>query len=133
MPTFLFWYLVFLVGAIIGATVGSSFGNSFGLVAGLLSGIAISGWIAEQLRSIRWSSATNAEKPLVQPKPSETQPPTQELEGLERIRFASAPLGPNASGTDILLGSFSLPKGMSEFAMRKRIERQSSSPNTQRD
>jgi hypothetical protein len=125
MPTFVFWYVVFLVGSAVGATAGSSFGNGFAVVAGLLGGMAISGWIAEQLPSNR--SAPSPEKPLVQPK--QTATPKQ---GMERIRFASASLSVEASETTAAehdtLGVFSLPKGMYEFAMRKQIEKQTSSP-----
>ena len=126
MPTFAFWYAVFLVGSTVGATAGSSFGDGFALVAGLLSGMAISGWVAEQLSAKRWSSASRPEKPLVQTEQSAT--PAQ---GLERIRFASTPLNVEPSTMDSEhnnLGTFSLPKGMSQFAMRKQIEKQTSSP-----
>jgi hypothetical protein len=125
-PTFVFWYPVFLVGSAVGATAGSGFDSGFAFVAGLLSGMAISGWIAARLSADRWSLAPDPEKPLVQPKQSAA--PAQ---GQERIRFASAPLNLEASkttgaGHDIL-GSFSIPKGMYEFAMRKQIEKQTSS------
>jgi hypothetical protein len=118
MPTFVFWYLVFLIGSTVGTTAGSSFDGGFAFVAGLISGMAISGWIAAQLSSNRWSSAPDPEKPLVQPKQSATP-----ARGLERIRFASAPLNLEASKTMAaehdILRSFSIPKGMYEFAMRK--------------
>jgi hypothetical protein len=122
MPTFVFWYVVFLVGSAVGATAGS---NGFAAVAGLLGGMAISGWIAEQLPSNR--SAPDPEKPLVQPKQTATL-----TQGMERIRFASASLSLEASETTAAehdtLGVFSLPKGMYEFAMRKQIEKQTSPP-----
>jgi hypothetical protein len=67
------------------------------------------------------------EKLVVQPK--QTATPAQ---GLERIRFASAPLCLEAFKTMAAehdtLGAFSLPKGMYEFAMRKQIEKQTSPP-----
>jgi hypothetical protein len=126
MPIFIFWYAVFLVGSAAGATAGSSFGNGFAVVAGLLSGMAISGWIAEQyLRTAGRLRLT--EKPLVQPKHS-----AMLAQGVERIRFASAPLNLQASQTMAsehdTLGAFYLPRGIYEFAMRKRIEKQTSSP-----
>jgi hypothetical protein len=127
MPTFVFWYAVFLVGSAVGATAGSSFGNGFTVVAGLLGGMAISGWIAQQLPSKGWSSVPDPEKLVVQPK--QTATPAQ---GLERIRFASAPLCLEAFKTTAAehdtLGAFSLPKGMYVFAMRKQIEKQTSPP-----
>jgi hypothetical protein len=109
MPNFAFWYAVFLFGGAVGVTVGSSFDNGLALIAGLLAGMAISGWIGEQLSSNRWSSASNPEK-LGQPVA------TQALaQGLERIRFASAPLelkAPETMAAELhTLGSFSLPKG----------------------
>jgi hypothetical protein len=129
MPNFAFWYAVFLFGGAVGVTVGSCFGNGLALIAGLLAGMAISGWIGKRLSSNRWSSASasNPEKPLGQPEPSATKALAQ---GLERIRFASAPLelrAPETMAAELhTLGSFSLPKGMYEFAMRKQIEKQTS-------
>ena len=126
MPTFVFWYAVFLAGSAVGATAGSSFGNGFACVAGLLGGIAISGWVAEQLTKKR-SSAAYPAKPLIQP-----QQTSRAAQGLDRIRFASGSQGPKVSevkgaGGASLGGSFSLPKGMYEFAMRKQRETQASS------
>jgi predicted lipid-binding transport protein (Tim44 family) len=125
MPTFAFWYAVFLAGSAAGATAGSAFGNGFAFMAGLLGGLAISGWIADHLLLNR-SSATCPAKPLIQP--SQTPPAAQ---GLERIRFASASQRPEVSETkaaerDTVGGAFSLPKGMYEFAMRKQSEKQAS-------
>ena len=133
MPTFLFWYAVFLIGSAVGATVGSSLGDGF--LAGLLGGMAVSGWIAERL-TLNWLSATSPEKTSVQPRQSTAGP-----QGLERVQLASASAspgleasgleasGPEASETkaakhDAFGGAFSLPKGMYEFAMRKQIEKQ---------
>jgi hypothetical protein len=125
MRTFAFWYAVFLVGSAVGATAGSSFGNGFAVVAGLLGGMVISGGIAERLQMNR-SSAICPEKPLVRPKQTATA-----AQGLERIRFASASPGLETSETkavehDTLGAAFYLPKGMSEFAMRKQSEKQTS-------
>jgi len=122
MPTFLFWYAVFLIGGAVGVTAGSGFGNSLGVVAGLLGGMAISGWIARQL-PLKRSSGVCPEKPLIQPKQTATA-----VQGLERIRIASASQDleapeTKAAGRDTLGGAFSLPKGMYEFAMRKRNEK----------
>jgi hypothetical protein len=126
MPTFAFWYAAFLVGSAVGVTAGSSFGNWFAVVAGLLSGMVISGLIAKQLPSNRWFSAPKSEIPLFQPK--QIVAPAQ---GRERIRFASASLSLEASKSTAAehdpLDAFSLPKGMYEFAMRKQIEKQTSS------
>jgi hypothetical protein len=126
MPTFLFWYAVFLAGSAVGATAGSSFGNGFAVVAGLLGGMAISGWIAESL-SLNWSSGIYLAKPLLRPEQTSAV-----AQGLERIRFASSSQGLEASEVkgaerDTLGGAFSLPKGMYEFAMRKQSEKQKSS------
>jgi hypothetical protein len=119
MPTFMFWYAVFLVGSAVGATAGSTFDNGFAVVAGLFGGTAISGWIAQQLPSKGWSSVPDPEKLFVQPK----QTGTPAL-GLERIRFASASLSLEAFRTTAAehdtLGAFSLPKGMYEFAIEKQ-------------
>jgi hypothetical protein len=127
MPAFVFWYAVFLMGSAVGATAGSSFGNGFAVVAGLLGGLAISGWIAEQLPLNRGISAPHSEKSWIQP--IQTTIPVQ---GLERIRFASASSSVDASETRAaehdILGGFSLPKGMYEFAVRKQIDKQISSP-----
>src|SRR5262245_7921762 len=130
MPTFLFWYAVFLVGSAVGATAGSTLGNGFAVLAGLLGGMAVSGWIAERLSSNR-SSAAFPEGRSVQPGQSAVTP-----QGLERIRsaLASDSLGLKASETRAaeraaLGGAFSLPKGMYEFAMRKQIEKQAPRPN----
>lgn len=125
MRTFAFWYAVFLVGSAVGATAGSSFGSGFAVVAGLLGGMAISGGIAERLYMNR-SSAIYPEKPLVLPKQTATA-----AQGLERVQFASVSLGPETSETkavehDTLGAAFYLPKGMSEFAMRKQSEKQRS-------
>jgi hypothetical protein len=125
MTTFLFWYAVFLAGSAVGATAGSSFGNGFAFVVGGLGGMVISGWIAERLSSSRSSSADPA-KSLVQPEQTSTA-----AQGLERVRYASASQGLEASearaaGRDTLGGAFSLPKGMYEFAMRKQREKQTS-------
>jgi hypothetical protein len=123
MPTFVFWYAVFLIGSAVGATAGANFYSGFAVVAGLLIGMAISGWIAEQLPSNRWSPA-DTEKPLDQPKQIATS-----AQGLERIRFVAGSLSLEASETKAAvhdsLGAFSLPKGMYEFAMRKQIEKSS--------
>jgi hypothetical protein len=123
MPTFVFWYAVFLAGSAVGATAGSSFGNGFAVVAGLVGGMAISGWFAKHLRWNRFSASCPA-KPLIQP--DQTAPAVQ---GLERVRFASASQRLEVSETkaaerDTLGGAFSLPKGMYEFAMRKQSEKQ---------
>jgi len=132
MPTFVFWYAVFLAGSAVGATAGSSFGNGFAVVAGLVGGMAISGWFAKHLRWNRFSASCPA-KPLIQPdqtkpliQPDQTAPAVQ---GLERVRFASASQRLEVSETkaaerDTLGGAFSLPKGMYEFAMRKQSEKQ---------
>jgi hypothetical protein len=125
MPTFLFWYAVFLAGSAVGATVGSSLGDGFAFVAGGLGGMAISGWIAQHL-SLNRSSATDPAKSLLEPEQTSTA-----AQGLERVRFASASQGLEASevkgaGRDTLGGAFSLPKGMYEFAMRKQNEKQTS-------
>jgi hypothetical protein len=126
MPTFVFWYAVFLMGSAAGATAGSSFGNGLAVMAGLLGGMAISGWIAGQLPSNRRASEPDSEKSLIQPKQT-----TMPAQGLERIRFASASPSVDASETTAAehdtLGAFSLPKGMYEFAMRKQIEKQTTS------
>src|SRR5262245_47925267 len=126
MATFLYWYVAFLAGSAVGATAGSSFGNGFAVVAGLLGGMAISGWIAGHLRLNR-SSGTCAAKPLLRPEQTSTA-----AQGLERVRFASASQGlegidVKAAERDTLGGAFSLPKGMYEFAMRKRSGKQKSS------
>jgi hypothetical protein len=135
MPTFLFWYAVFLVGSAVGATVGSSLGDGYAVLAGLLGGMAVSGWIAEQLLLSR-PSAPSSEKPLVQPSPS-VQPSQSAAapQGLERVRFASASGSPGLEGSEMKAaehgtfgGAFSLPKGMYEFAMRKQIEKQAHPP-----
>ena len=124
MPTFVFWYAVFLIGSAVGATAGANFYSGFAVVAGLLIGMAISGWIAEQLPSNRWFSAPKSENPLFQPKQIATS-----AQGLERIRFVAGSLSLEASETKAAvhdsLGAFSLPKGMYEFAMRKQIEKSS--------
>jgi hypothetical protein len=126
MATFLFWYAVFVVGSAVGAAAGSSFDNGFAVVAGLFGGMAISGWIAERLTLKRFSG-TRPEKLLVQPQTGTT------AQGIERIRFASASPGVEGLETKdikpaIFAGAFTLPKGMSEYAMRKQAERQTSSP-----
>jgi hypothetical protein len=123
MPTFVYWYAVFLMGSAVGAPAGSSFANGFAVVGGLLGGIAISGWIAEQLPSNRRASALDSENSLIRAT-------TMPVPGLGRIRFASASssvyaLETTAAEHDIL-GAFSLPKGMYEFAMRKQIGKQAS-------
>ena len=127
MPTFVFWYAAFLIGSAVGATAGSTFGNGFDLTAGLLGGMVISGWIAQQLPWNRHTAVRDSEKSWVQPEPTTT--PAQ---GLKRIQFAAA--SPRVEPSDTAaakhdtLGPFSLPKGMYEFAMRKQLEKQASSP-----
>lgn len=132
MPAFLFWYAVFLAGSALGAAVGSSFDNGFAVVAGLLGGMAISGWIAEHL-SLNRSSDTDPVKPTY-PATASIRPEqtSMAVEGLERVRFASASQDLEASevkGAErpALGGAFSLPKGMYEFALRKQSEKQRSS------
>jgi hypothetical protein len=129
MPTFVFWYAVFLAGSAFGAAAGSSFGDGFAVVAGLLGGMAISGWIAEHLFLNR-SSGIYPAKPTYPVTPlTRPERTPRAAEGLERVRFASASRDLEASevkgtGRDTLGGAFSLPKGMYEFAMRKQSEKQ---------
>ena len=121
MPTFAFWYAVFLFGGAVGATAGSSLGNGLAVVAGLLGGMALSAWVAQRLCPKRLLSSPNSEKRAIQPALSA---PPGSPKGLDRVRFASA--HPDVTATPDLFGPLWLPKGIYDFAMQKRIEKQSS-------
>jgi hypothetical protein len=125
MPTFAFWYAVFLFGGGVGATAGLSSGNGLALIAGLLSGMALSGWVAQQLCSKRLSALLYPQKSAIQPA---WNPPQASPQGLDRVGFASSRPGPQTPETSTALsdtfGPLWLPKGMYEFAMQKRIEKQ---------
>jgi hypothetical protein len=122
MPTIAFWYAVFVFGGAVGATVGASFGNGLVFIAGLLGGMALSGWVAQQLCSKHLLSFSHFEKPAIQPALSA---PQGSAKGLDRVRFASA--RPGLTATPDTFGPLWLPKGMYDFAMRKRVEKQTSS------
>jgi hypothetical protein len=122
MPAFAFWYVVFLLGGTFGATASSSFDSGLAFITGLLGGMALSGLVARQLSSKRLF-LPNSEKRVIQP--ALQAPHALQKKGLDRIRFASA--HPGLTATPDTFGPLWLPKGMYDFAMRKRIEKQTSS------
>ena len=122
MPTFASWYAVFLFGGAVGVTAGSSFGNGLVFIASLLGGMALSGCVAQQLCPKRLFSSSNSEQRTIQPASST---PQASAKGLNRVRFASA--HPGVTATPDTFGPLWLPKGMYDFAMQKRIEKQTSS------
>jgi hypothetical protein len=128
MPTFAFWYAVFLVGGAVGVAVGATFESGLALLAGLLGGMALSGWSARQLSSNRASYPPKPETLLIQPPSGETQSSAQDwAQDAESVQFAAAHAGlPTGLITAVpdMFGPLHVPKGMYEFAMRKRAEKQ---------
>jgi hypothetical protein len=125
MPSFAFWYAVFLLGGGVGATAGLNSGNGLAPIAGLLSGMALSGWVAQQLCSKRLSALAYPQKGAIQPAWNAAQ---ASLQGLDRVGFASARPGLQTPGTRTVapdtFGPLWLPKGMYELAMQKRLGKQ---------
>jgi hypothetical protein len=120
MPTFAFWYAVFLFGGAVGAMVGATFESG---LAGLLGGMALSGWSAQQLSSNRASSSLKPETLLIQPPSGETW-----AKNAESLQFTAAHPGSQKAAFIAAVpdpfGPLPLPKGMHAFAMRKRAEKQ---------
>src|SRR6059036_2167736 len=104
MPTFAFWYAVFLFGGAVGATAGATFDNGPALLAGLLGGMALSGWLAQQLASNPASSSPDLETPS-----GETQ---QSAQGPDTASTHPVLQEPAIIALPDTFGWPSLPKGM---------------------
>jgi hypothetical protein len=123
MRAFAFWYVVFLFGGALGATAGLSLGGGLALIPGLLGGMAFVGWLAQELLWKRWSSSPNSTELIIHPA---FKAPQALEQGLGRVRSASASPIIQEMGTSPIpasFGSFSLPNGMYNYAMRKQFEK----------